>query len=612
LEKVRKITDLISRVAALHGITISLILLFLLSFTYLLWFANGTFFFQENNSLFIYSSDYFEKFLAKPGGLIVYAGDFLIQGYFSPLYGSLINSILLIIICLVVKVIVKHLNYTGSFNIIWMIVPSMIMLIFQSHYDYYLIQTIGFLSATSWFLLSITRSNRYMKLILLILFPLFYFLTGTYALISAGMYLTYSIIYQTGRSRYIYPLILTVVLVLTIIIFYEAILLQPLKIILSYPLILYANSKMNSSLVALGILFILYPALLRIPGPAISERYRGMVTTATFVCVFTPAICLLAVRHNTSIERIFRLEKMVYRQDWNQVISHFEKDPSDNIIEQFYYHLALSEKDLLCERMFSAPQGAGPMSLSLNGNRGQSFRIVYYYYAIGLINEAHHLAYELMVQHGYTPENIKMLIKTELISRNFRVAERYLTVLSKTLHYRSWAQKYRKMLDRPELVNSDPELGEKIRLMPVEDFFILPDDAKNLDQLLKSNPHNRNAFEYKVAKLLLEKDLVAVSEEVKNMKAMGYTSIPRHIDEAVVALKNFSKETADLGGLSSDPDTEERFEKYIGIINKNGGNRSLIGKTLGKDEKNTFWYYLQFGTIKRDVIRNAPVDNSIY
>jgi hypothetical protein len=607
-----KFPDFISRYAAKYGIRISFIILFLVSFIYLVWFGKGIFFYQKNKSLFIYSFDYFEKFLARPGGLLVYAGNFLIQGYFSALYGSLINSILLVLICLVIRAILKHSTRTGFFTIIWIFLPSIIMLICQTHYQYIISQTIGFLSAAGWFLIGITLNNRFSRLVFLLLFPLLYFLLGAFALISAGVYLICSLTNKKGTARYIHPLVMLVVSVLTIILFYKIIFFQPMKIMLSYPMILYTNSKLNPFLIVLAVIFISYPALIRIAEPARSERYRGFISAGSVVLIFTLAICLLAVQYNSSIERVFKIEKMVYRQEWDSVISLFEKDPSDNIIEQFYYNLALSEKGLLCERMFSGPQSAGPMSLSLGANRSQSFRTIYYYYAIGLINEAHHLAFELMVQHGYTPENIKMLIKTELINNNFRVAERYLVVLGKTLRYRSWAKKYMEMLYKPEQVMSDQELGEKIRLMPVEDFFIQTDDAKNIDLLLGSNPYNRKAFEYKAARLLLEKDIIAVTEEVKKMKAMGYTSIPRHIDEAVVAFRNFSIESPYLGGLYSKPDTEERFARYQRTINNYKGDRSLIEKSLKKSEKNTFWYYLQFGTIKLDIMRNPPVDNSIY
>ncbi|MBP1667402.1 MAG: hypothetical protein H6Q23_2262 [Bacteroidetes bacterium] len=155
----------------------------------------------------------------------------------------------------------------------------------------------------------------------------------------------------------------------------------------------------------------------------------------TIIVLFTATIFSLSLQNNPVIERIMKTEKLFIDRQADKVITYHEKYPSTNIIELFYYNLALSEKGQLCDRMFFVPQNSGPMSLSLEGNREQASRTMHYYYTIGLINEAHHLAFELMVQNGYTPENIKMLIRTELINNNFRVAERYLNVLKRTLKY---------------------------------------------------------------------------------------------------------------------------------------------------------------------------------
>jgi hypothetical protein len=310
--------------------------------------------------------------------------------------------------------------------------------------------------------------------------------------------------------------------------------------------------------------------------------------------------------------RIMLFEKMAYKRDWDGVIRQQEKFQSSNIVEQYYYNLALSEKGQLCSRMFFGRQSHGSMALTLKRDDEQTFRAMYFYYAVGLTSEAHHLAFEQVVQHGYRPENIKMLIKTELINGNFKIAERYINVLKATMHYKKWAEKCKKMLFKPDLVNSDPEFGGKIKLLPKEDFFIVADDFRNLELLLKANPDNRIAFEYNIARLLLDKDLIAVGSEVKNLKGLGYAHIPRHMEEAVVSLVNITKEFPDLGGLLISNDTEQRFFRYFSDLKSFKGNRSLIEKGINKTDKNTFWYYLQFGLIKSDFFKSGPVDNSIY
>jgi len=38
----------------------------------------------------------------------------------------------------------------------------------------------------------------------------------------------------------------------------------------------------------------------------------------------------------------------------------------------------------------------------------------------------------------------------------------------------------------------------------------------------------------------------------------------------------------------------------------------MLEKNIKKTEKNTFWYYLQFGIIKSDFLHSKPADRSIY
>jgi len=595
-----------------YGTHIFLFLLFALSFGYLQWFGSGIFFHQENKSLFIFSFDYLAKYLSRPGGLLVYAGNFLTQGYFSILFGSMVNSILFILLFIVLKSVMNRFSQKASTDLFLMILLPLTLLICQANYNYYIFHTLGFLSVALWFLISVTAKRKAIRIIMLILFPLFYYITGTFALVYLGMYFIYCGLLENGKERVALPLIQLAVSILSVALFYKVLFLQPFKTILEYPLVFNDYSRFTIPLLIAVVLIVLYPLLIRSSGLLRIKMTEGYMVAGTIFILFTATTLFLSWQNNSMLERIMKTEKLFINRQADKVISHLERYPSTNILEQFYYNLALSEKGQLCDRLFFGRQSSGPMSLSLEGNREQASRTMYYYYTIGLINEAHHLAFELMVRNGYTPENIKMLILTELINCNFRVAERYLNILKKTLRYRSWAEKYEKFLFNPELLKADPELGEKIKLMPGEDFFILTSETRNIDQLIKSNPLNKKAFEYRMARLLLEKDLIAVEEEIKNMKSIGYTSFPRHIDEAIVAYRNFAKAVPDLGGLSSDPDTEKRFVVYAQLINNYKGNRSLIENKINKRERNTFWYYLQFGTVSGNFVRSSPIDRSIY
>jgi hypothetical protein len=592
---------------------LSLILLFVISATYLNWFGKGLFFYQENKSLFIFSVEYLQKFTSKPGGLLDYAGNFLTQGFVSSFYGALAISILLMIVCLVFKQINQQLNPSGPFSLLFILVPACILLVLHTRYDFYIKHSLGFIMVSLWFLVSIVPAKRYIRFVILVLFPLFYYLVGSFAWIYLGMFIMFSIIYEKKPLSYLLPLILISNAFLSFLLFKEVLFLQPLDHLLRYPLFFNDTSRLTMFLYLFSAFLILYPVYIKISGKISLNRILARVFYLSVILSLFPLTVLLLLKNNDpELDKVMQMEKSVYREDWDEVIKQHEKFPSTNIIGQYYYNLALSGKGQLCDRLFFGQQNFGPMSLTLPRDGEQSARAAYYYYSIGLTGEAHHLAYEMMVQHGYTPENIKMLIKTELIDGNYKLAERYINVLKKTIHYRGWAEKYEKLLLNPVLINTDPDLGEKIRMLPKSDFFIVPDDVKNIDLFLQINPDNKRAFEYKIARLLLEKDMLAVVDEVKKMKDIGYSNIPRHIEEVVVAYKNLSKEVPDLDGLSVSPETEQRFLQYRTVYAANKGNKSLIEKKLKKAEKNTFWYYLQFGIVNSDFLERNPESSNIY
>jgi hypothetical protein len=486
-------------------------------------------------------------------------------------------------------------------------------MLLQSRYDFQIYHILGFLLILTWFRISIAAANPFIRIVVIALFPLLYYLTGSFVIVYLGLYISYNIFYRKGNSGFILTVSLAAIAIITFFVFKNFLFLQTGYRLLVFPLFLNLTLRLTLFLSIFSGFIILFPLLIKVTGRfSLTVKMERFIRLSPILIIFPAGIFILIRNYDTERASVMNFEKLVFSQKWDEVIRQHEESNSTNIVEQYYYNLALSEKGQLCSRMFFGRQSHGSMSLTLKRDDEQSYRALYFYYSVGLTGEAHHLAFEQVVQHGYRPENIKMLIKTELINGNFKIAERYINVLKGTLHYKKWAEKYEKMLFKPDIVNSDPEFGKEIRLLPKEDFYIVADDFRNLEMLLQANPDNRIAFEYKIARLLLEKDLMAVGSEIKKLKGMGYGHIPRHIEEAVVSLVNVTKEFPDLGGLAISNDTDQRFIKYFSDLKSFKGNRSLIAKGISKADKNTFWYYLQFGLIKSDFFKSSPVDNSIY
>jgi len=570
-------------------------ILFILSWVYLYFFRNSLFNYQENSLLFIWSGEYLQKFVSKPGGLLEFMGNFLTQGYYSALYGSLLLALINLLFYSLITRTGRKLSENVSLVRILALVPSCLLLLLQTRYEHFMYYNLGFLLVALYFLLAISSEIRSVRLILISIFPVFYYLTGSFSLIFIGIYICYNLIYEKRLFRFIAPAILLLVSFASFLVFREILFFQPVKNLTGYPLAFLDINKLPGLLITLSVFIILFPLLLKLTGLLrIRTNYPLVVSGSATLIIFLITILSLIRLYNPDLVRIIQLEKKVAEQDWDGIIRQQENSPVLNVIGQYYYNLALSEKGVLCDRMFFGRQDFGSKALSLPRTNEYYNRAVYFYYAIGLINEARHIAYESMVAYGYRPENIKMLIKTELINGNYRVAERYINDLKKTLHYRRLAEKYEKLLDNPELVSANPELGKKIKLLPQTDFFIRPDDRENVNLLFLSNPANRKAFEYRIAWMLLEKDYKSAVNEIRIMKIIGYKNIPRHLEEAVVGYTNITKTVPDLGGLSLRPEVEKDFFEYGTVYNLYNGRKDRLEQEVRKVGERTLWYYLQF------------------
>ncbi len=567
-----------------------LALLFLISVIYFAGFGNAVFFYQENRSLFIFSGAYLREFLLIPGGLTEYMGNFISQWYHSSLYGSLVLSLILVLFAAALFRIYKVLTGQKPLCLILIIGPSCLLLVMQMRTNHFIHHSLGYLFLALFTWLSVYFSRKHLHFLVPLLFPAFVHLTGSFALVFPAIYTIYSLVHNKGRSRYTLPVILFIIALLSLTGFEGILLNHPPEKYLGHPLNFIYPENLHTGDIFLCTYLILFPLLVRAAGSIkITAKFSRLPSFGLSFMVLLVTVIMLGALHDPDFAKRSRIEKFFVHREWDKVIAQHEKDPSKHISGPYYYNLALSEKGQLCERMFHGRQDFGEESLLIRSNQEYIDRSMYYYYTLGFINEAHHLAYESMVLNGYRPENIKMLIKCDLINGNFRSAIRYIDILKKTFHYRQWAEKHEKMLHRPDLVLADPGLGAKIKLLPRKDFFISPSDALNIDLMLWSNPENKIAFEYKLARLLLEKDFKEVVYQVKKMKDMDYECLPRHIEEAITLFIKQDHELPYLGDFELSLELRNSFDQYAAATKENPGT-AAIENSWGT----TYWYYFEF------------------
>jgi hypothetical protein len=570
----------------------------IISFSYFYWFGNYVTFFQEKQKLFIISGVYIKDYFLRPGGILELIGDFITCAYINPLPGALIITLTLILPGAVILLINNKLHFKTSVHSLLVIIPLCLLLFMQTHYYHLVKYNIGFLAVFFYFLMAINSFEKRSHLIVLSLFPVFYYLTGGYFWIFAVMYIIYILVY--GRKD-IHNLLHIGYLVVTgsisFFVFKYLLFIQPVDQLLFHNLPSISDPRHKMLFYVLTGMVILYPLFGRLLlKTGINIKYQRKLIPAILVVVLTGTVFFLSELYNPQTHLVFQMQKHVCNCDWSEAVKLHEKSPSGNLIGQYYYNVALAETGLLCDRLFFGRQDFGVNSLALPWSQEYLNRGAYFYYAIGLINEAHRWAYESMVVYGYRPENVILLVKTSLINGDYRMARKYVNLIKKSVNYRKQAREFEKLIENPDEIKIHPELGRKMKILPKGNFFVeASSPINNIRLLLNSDPYNKVALDYEMAWMLLSKDIETIYQKYMKMKDIGYSKIPRHIEEAVLVYMHSPGNNAIPEKVLISNSTGSRYDQYVYAYKQNF-NLPIPQKeqNMSRHFANTFWFYFHF------------------
>jgi hypothetical protein len=570
-------------------------------FIYFCFFADYIFFYQEKSSLFIFSHDFLSENLHQPGGPLIYAGKFLSTFFYYPFAGALIvATVLTLIVLLTLKIIIilngtKAQRLNGAMALSF--IPGIALFYLQTDYRFLLFNSLGILTQLAFLYLVIRYLKQFRGWLPVVISPLWYFLTGSFVwifLLFLTLYLAF-VIKKKGWSKII---VLWALNVLTFYISKEFLFFQSGKTLLIFPLTeLITGYQSIIFLFVAGFIAIL-PVITRIkltspPNLKIPALAVNLITISLLI------IILVAVgfqKFDIKTKQYFHVEKLFYQNKFDEVIAYNTEHHPTNILTIFLNNIALCEEDKLNDMLFDFPQSPDGKTLFLKWEiAGEILRRGgYFYYTIGMINEAHRWAFENMVMTGFTPEGLKMLIKTDLINGNYKVASMYTGILKKTLFYKKDAKAFEKLLFNDDAVNTDNELGEKRKIRLKSDFFSITDDpVVNIDLILGKDSLNKKAFDYKVAYLLLRKDYQGIAQELPKFEKLGFKRLPVNVEEAVIAISIANKgRLPNTGSIRISQGTITRWQQYLSVLQQYGNNVRSAEPALRRRFGDTFWYWV--------------------
>lgn len=546
--------------------------------------------FQTTYSFFI------EK-VSQPGGFLEYLGEIQTAFYYYPLLGAVLIVAEIVTVIFIIAAIGRRISGNRTFVLPFLV--GGILFFLQTHYQYRSLNTIGVLIQLLFFYTTVKAFKKKAEWIPVLLFPLNYFLFGSFSYLFLVLFILWQI---QNRGKYWYykiPGIITAG-VLFYYIGKEFLFFQTVDDLIVFP---YAAAKIGKQVqmfLSLVFLVSVLPFLFQIK-PKIIENIRRkrfpFLQLVPFVLIL--ALTILSVgRIDKKNSHYFYVEKLFYQQKYDEIIAFNSEFPSNNILTNYLNNVALAETGRLDDMFFSFPQSVDGATLFLKWDLVTEVlkRGGYFYYTLGMINEAQRWAYEFMVMHGLTPEGLKMLIKTELINGNYKVAQKYISILGNTIFYRDQANEFETFLFNDEAVNKQVELGKKRASKVQQDFFVLSDDpAANLDFIIEADSTNYTALEYKLAWLMLQKDMAQVVKQLPILEKCGIRKMPKNVEEAVVAYQQLNVgEMPELERLTLNRETVQRFRQYYQIFQQNSSNREQAKRALSQNFSDTFWFYVFF------------------
>ncbi|MFZ0280948.1 MAG: DUF6057 family protein [Bacteroidales bacterium] len=567
------------------------LVLFILMFLYFGFFADYAAYYQEQTSLFVFSHEYLAEHFHQPGSPLIYLSNFITTFFHIPFTGAVLVSV---IIFLVVFFISKIINFlAGRKQVLIPFLFGATLFYFHTNYQYLLYNSAGLLLQLVFFYLTIRYLKGWLPVIII---PFWYFLTGAFAWIFLLMF-TLHIVTRTLRKDWLKLIVLWLIMSVIIFVLKEYFLFQSAGTLLTYP---FSDNGAGFQLKILALYVILIAIL-----PLIARIKIKLFRTIKIPGILKkpgPSFIILLVLLSISILRFdkktrqyFSVEKLFCQGRYNEVVDYTKRNPPNNILTIYLNNIALCETGRLNDQLFNLRQDPEGQTLFLKWEMSGEIlrRGGYFYYAVGVINEAQRWAYENMIMNGLTPEDLKMLIRTEIINGNYEIASKYISIQKKTLFYREEAKRYEKLLFNDQAVDSDPVLGLKRKEKINHDYFSITDDPYiNVERILSYDSLNRKAFEYKLAFMLLKKDYLGIAAQLEGLGKYGFKRMPIHIEEAAEAYKTLNLgPMAGQGTLAPNPQTAQRFNQFLQTFQQYGNNLKSAEPALRQKFGNTFWYY---------------------
>lgn len=554
---------------------------------FLCFFYNYHLLYTEQLQIFQFTNFYFLTLIERPGGLANYIGSFITQFYiFNHAAGLIISSLLFLLFFLQKKIeIAWHIKNGTAFSLI---LPALFTLFFMD-----INAQAGGLLATIiamlfvW-LTALLPDKWYKYLITLFFMPILYAITGG-GLITYTLLLLAGHLLQEKKNIPYISVLLLFSLVLPLVV-------RQYFIPLPWNHTWIGTAFYKGNTIPDLLWWLLFtPAILLLltksTGKLLSGiKYPEKTGSFLFIGIFIGTIVALQYNKNQREETIYRLDHLLKKQDWQQIVQIAEKQPFHNQVFVSYVNIALLNQGLLPDKMMNFSQRPEvnefwtssylPMFLT-----GES------YYHLDMYNAARAYLFMANTQSplSASPFIYLRLAELETVRGNAKAGMKYVQALKQTLFYREQAEKMEQAIQGS---NYRQEIQSKIDRYTENDSFLAKEMLYNVTCKHKEDPYNRKVLDFLLAKYILANDYKNFLHCIAGLPYSIGNDIPRLYQEFLLMYAYMLDDNTLIKKWGIQQAVVTDFYKYL-QINQSGQSEQKIKEELKKTFGHSYWFYMQ-------------------
>lgn len=555
------------------------------------------FYYIEQSQLFLFSEAYIRNKLLLPGGFSMLVAEFLVQFFIRPYVGALVTAVLLTGVGVCTAGIVKRIAPVSGLFILY-VLPMLALLFMHFDFNYRVQGTVCYLMMMALLCGYMRIRNDLFRLVAgCVLVPVLFWLAGSIAVLFAGMVCLFEGLRKTPKW-YISLIGVAEVLLLGVGTVYFSLMGEYRWVFgpdLYYHYTLHPKEIIYYSWICLPLVF-LVAFFIRNKNSLSGKKWRAGISCIAQLAMIAAVLWWGMPKYSDA--KTLKLKKLDYfarTEQWDKTIEEC-KGKLTNFLYMCHLNMALANKGELSDKMFNFDQ-RGPQGSLVQWNKSENISCMLsdIYFTMGATASSQEMAFEgyVSAMEDGNPRMLKRLVQTNLIYGTYPVAEKYISILEKTYAYRDWAQSQRKYLYNDEVVESDPILGTRRRMLPDRNSLaMIKGLAGDLALFLEKRPANSAALQYLGAMYLLAKDLEGFKALVEKYYGTEFLPVlPVHFQEAVIVMSE--KEPDYWKRFNVSETIVARFTDYKKQVLANRNNSAIAG-LLNRSYGNTYWFYFMF------------------